>query len=106
MASSSAAAARRLQGKTILITGASSGIGRATALEFAKTAPDNGVRLILTARRIDALNEVKAEIESAVGKGVAVLPVKLDVSNLEEVKQFVPGLPEEWRDIHVLVNNA
>ncbi|KAB5540429.1 hypothetical protein GE09DRAFT_1004881, partial [Coniochaeta sp. 2T2.1] len=103
---SSSAAARRLQGKTILITGASSGIGRATALEFAKTAPDNGVRLILTARRIDALNEVKAEIESAVGKGVAVLPVKLDVSNLEEVKQFVPGLPEEWRDIHVLVNNA
>ena len=103
---SSSAAAQRLQGKTILITGASSGIGRATALEFAKTAPDNGVKLILTARRIDALNEVKAEIEKTVGKGVAVLPVKLDVSNLDEIKQFVPGLPEEWRDIHVLVNNA
>lgn len=102
----SSAAAKRLQGKTVLITGASSGIGRATALEFARTAPQNGLRLILTARRIDALREVAADIEKAVGSGVAVLPVKLDVSNLEEIRQFVPGLPEEWRDIHVLVNNA
>ncbi|KAH8912855.1 NAD(P)-binding protein [Coniochaeta sp. PMI_546] len=104
--SSSSAAAKRLEGKTILITGASSGIGRSTALEFARTAPKNGVKLILTARRIDALQEVAAEISKEVGSGVQVLPVKLDVSNLEEIKQFVPNLPEEWRDIHVLVNNA
>jgi 3-hydroxy acid dehydrogenase/malonic semialdehyde reductase len=102
----STAAAKRLEGKTILITGASSGIGRSTALEFARTAPKNGVKLILTARRIDALHEVAAEISKEVGSGVQVLPVKLDVSNLEEIKQFVPNLPEEWRDIHVLVNNA
>lgn len=103
---SSSAAAKRLQGKTILITGASSGIGRSTALEFARTAPNNGVKLILTARRISALQEVAAEIAKEVGSGVSVLPVKLDVSNLEEISQFVPNLPEEWRDIHVLVNNA
>ncbi len=103
---SSSAAAKRLEGKTILITGASSGIGRSTALEFARTAPNNGVKLILTARRIEALKEVAAEIAKEVGSGVQVLPVKLDVSNLEEIKQFVPSLPEEWRDIHVLVNNA
>ena len=103
---SSSAAAKRLQGKTIVITGASSGIGRATALEFARTAPNNSLKLILTARRIDALKEVAAEIQRETNSGVAVLPVKLDVSNLDEIKQFVPNLPEEWRDIHVLVNNA
>ncbi|OIW32501.1 NAD(P)-binding protein, partial [Coniochaeta ligniaria NRRL 30616] len=105
-AMSSSAAAKRLEGKTILITGASSGIGRSTALEFARTAPNNGVKLILTARRIDALKEVAADISKEVGSGVAVLPVKLDVSNLDEIAQFVPSLPEEWRDIHILVNNA
>jgi 3-hydroxy acid dehydrogenase/malonic semialdehyde reductase len=103
---SSSAAAKRLQGKTVVITGASSGIGRATALEFARTAPNNNLRLIITARRIDVLKEVAAEIEKETNSGVSVLPVQLDVSNLEEIKQFVPNLPEEWRDIHVLVNNA
>ena len=40
------------------------------------------------------------------GDGVQVLPVKLDVSSPDEVRNFVPNLPEEWRDINVLVNNA
>ena len=89
-----------------VVTGASSGIGRSTALEFARTCPSSGLRLILTARRVDALNELAAQIKSEVGEGVAVLPVKLDVSKPDEVRGFVGGLPEEWRDIHVLVNNA
>ncbi|KAH6696762.1 NADP-dependent L-serine/L-allo-threonine dehydrogenase-like protein ydfG [Leptodontidium sp. MPI-SDFR-AT-0119] len=101
----SAAMSKRLEGKTIVITGASSGIGRATAVEFARTAPKN-LRLILTARRIDTLKEVKAEIEKDVGEGVKVLAFKLDVSNPEEVRSFVGNLPEEWREIDVLVNNA
>ena len=96
---------KRLEGKTVLITGASSGIGRSTAVEFARTAPKN-LRLILTARRIDTLKEVAEEIKKEVGEGVKVLPVKLDVSNPEEVRNLVQGLPEEWRDINVLVNNA
>lgn len=100
-----AAAAKRLAGKTVLVTGASSGIGRATALEFARTSPQD-LRLILTARRIDTLNEVAADITKEVGEGVKVLPVKLDVSNPDEVRSFVGNLPEEWRDIDVLVNNA
>lgn len=95
----------RLQGKIIVITGASSGIGRATALEFAKTSP-NDLRLILTARRADVLEEVREEIKQAVGEGVKVLPFKLDVSNPEEVRTFVERLPEEWRGVDVLVNNA
>ncbi|ORY16906.1 NADP-dependent L-serine/L-allo-threonine dehydrogenase [Clohesyomyces aquaticus] len=94
----------RLAGKTIVITGASSGIGKATAIEFARTSPDN-LKLVLTARRIDTLKEIAAEIE-AFAKGVKVLPVKLDVSRPEEVSGFVEGLPQEWRSVDVLVNNA
>lgn len=99
------AAAKRLEGKTILITGASSGIGRSTALEFAKTSPKN-LKIILTARRIDTLKEIAASISKEVGEGVKVLPVKLDVSNAAEVRDFVKGLPEEFKEIDVLVNNA
>ena len=100
------AAAKRLAGKTVVITGASSGIGRSTALEFARTAPNNSLRLILTARRDDILKEVAAEIAKETNDGVKVLPVKLDVSDADAVRGFVGNLPEEWRDIHVLVNNA
>lgn len=102
----SSAAAKRLQDKTVLITGASSGIGRSTAFEFARTAPSNGLKLILTARRADTLKEVAAEIEKETNGGVKVLPVKLDVSSPEEVRSFVPGLPEGWGEVDVLVNNA
>jgi 3-hydroxy acid dehydrogenase / malonic semialdehyde reductase len=101
----SSAMSKRLEGKTIVITGASSGIGRSTAIEFARTSPKN-LRLILTARRIDTLKEIAAEIKKEVGEGVKVLPFKLDVSNPEEVRSFVGNLPEEWREIDVLVNNA
>lgn len=97
--------AKRLEGKTIVITGASSGIGRSTAFEFARSSPNN-LRLVLTARRIDALKEISAAIEKEAGRGVKVLPVKLDVSNADEVRQFVPNLPDEFQDINVLVNNA
>lgn len=101
----SSAVAKRLEGKTIVVTGASSGIGKSTAKEFARTSPKN-LKLILTARRIDTLKEVAAEITKEVGDGVQVLPVKLDVSNPEEVSNFVSSLPEEFREIDVLVNNA
>lgn len=99
------AAAKRLAGKTVLITGASSGIGRSTALEFARTSPKD-LRLILTARREDALKKLAGDIKAEVGDGVKVLPVKLDVSNADEVRSFVGNLPEEWRGIDILLNNA
>jgi 3-hydroxy acid dehydrogenase / malonic semialdehyde reductase len=96
---------KRLEGKTILITGASSGIGRSTAFEFARTSPAN-LKLVLAARRVEALEEIKADIEKEVGSGVKVLPVKLDVANPEEIRGFVGSLPKEYQDIDVLVNNA
>ena len=99
------AVSKRLEGKTILITGASSGIGRSTAFEFARTSLQN-LKLILTARRIDTLKEIAASINAEVGAGVKVLPVQLDVSNPAEVRNFVAGLPAEFQQVDVLVNNA
>ncbi|KOS20689.1 putative oxidoreductase [Escovopsis weberi] len=102
----SAAAAKRLNGKTILITGASAGLGRSTALEFARTNPSGGLRLIVTARRLETLRKLAAEIAAETAGGVEVLPVQLDVTDASAVRGFVDSLPEAWRDIHVLVNNA
>ncbi|KAL8372405.1 hypothetical protein RB595_001957 [Gaeumannomyces hyphopodioides] len=102
---SSSAMAKRLEGKTIVITGASSGIGRSCAFEFARTSPKD-LKLVLTARRIDTLKEVAAQIAAEVGPGVKVLPFRLDVSNPGEVRGFVQALPDEFCDIDVLVNNA
>ncbi|KAH8425450.1 oxidoreductase, short chain dehydrogenase/reductase family [Aspergillus melleus] len=99
------AMAKRLEGKTILVTGASSGIGRSTALEFARTSPKN-LKLIVTARRLESLNQLAQDITQEVGEGVKVLPVKLDVSNPEEIKSFVSSLPADFQEIDVLVNNA
>ncbi|ODA80542.1 hypothetical protein RJ55_03501 [Drechmeria coniospora] len=80
-------------GKTILITGASSGIGRSTALGFARTCP-NDLRLILAARRIDVLRELATEIANEVGIGVKLLPVKLDVSKSDEGVARAPEIDE------------
>jgi len=96
--------AQRLSGKTVLITGASAGIGRATALEFSRSSPD--IRLILTARRVDALKEVAQQLESESQGMTEVLPVKFDISNQDEVRTFLDKLPEGWKAIDVLVNNA
>lgn len=102
---SSSAMSKRLEGKTVVITGASSGIGLATAKEFARTAPKN-LKLVLTARREDKLQDLAKEIEKEVGSGVKIHPVKLDVSNAEQVRSFVGKLPKEFQEIDVLVNNA
>ena len=63
-----------------VVTGASSGIGRSTAVEFSRTSPGS-LKLILTARRLDTLKDLAEAIKKDVGEGVKVLPVKLDVSN-------------------------
>lgn len=96
---------QRLEGKTVLVTGASSGIGKSVATEFARTSP-NSLKIILTARRVDKLEEVAAQIENEISHGVKVLSVRLDVSNPEEVRRFHGELPDDFKDIDILVNNA
>lgn len=86
--------------KTVFITGASSGIGRATARIFAA----NGYRLIINGRRQERLLDLKEELTSAYGTELILLP--FDVSKNEEVELAVASLPTEWKSIDVLVNNA
>jgi 3-hydroxy acid dehydrogenase/malonic semialdehyde reductase len=96
---------QRLSGKTVLVTGASSGIGKSTALEFARTSPEN-LKLILTARRINSLNQLAEDINKEFGSGVRVLAVQLDISKPDQVHGFVSRLPDDFQHIDVLVNNA
>ena len=94
-----------LKDKAVVITGASSGIGRSTAFEFARTSPSD-LKLVLTARRIDTLQQIAADINKEVGNGVKVVPIQLDISKPEEVRAFLGKLPDEVKQIDVLVNNA
>ena len=85
--------------KTVLITGATSGIGLACARKFAQ----NGDRLILTGRNEQRLNEIRKELTE---KGTEVLTLAFDVRNREVAEKLMKELPEEWKKIDVLVNNA
>jgi 3-hydroxy acid dehydrogenase/malonic semialdehyde reductase len=84
--------------KTIFITGASAGFGEACARAFAS----EGHRLILTARRIEKLEKLRDELDTAAGVHIA----QLDVRDNAEVEAVVAFLPEDFREIDVLLNNA
>jgi len=84
--------------RTIFITGASSGFGKACARAFAA----EGNRLILTARREEKLIELRDELVNAAGVHI----VQLDVRDRTAVEEAVASLPEEFCNIDVLVNNA
>jgi 3-hydroxy acid dehydrogenase/malonic semialdehyde reductase len=90
-----------LRNKTVFITGASSGIGRATAKAFA----EQGARLLLCARRIDRLTELAGELAS-LEADPDVFTFRLDVQDPVAVHETLANLPEEWRAIDILVNNA
>jgi 3-hydroxy acid dehydrogenase / malonic semialdehyde reductase len=84
--------------KTILITGATSGFGEACARKFAAAG---GYNLIITGRRRERLEALKQELE-----GASVLPLVFDVRNKEAVFSAIAGLPQAWRQIDILINNA
>ena len=85
--------------KTVLITGATSGIGLGCARKFA----ENGDRLILTGRNEQRLAEICKELTD---KGTLVLTLAFDVRDSKKAQQLISQLPQEWQEIDVLVNNA
>jgi len=86
--------------RVVFITGASAGIGAACARAFAA----EGAKLLLAARRVERLEAMEVDLLEA--GAAAVHAFRLDVQDREAVEQAIARLPEEWRAIDVLVNNA
>lgn len=84
--------------KTALITGATSGIGKATAYEFAK----HNIDLILCGRRKDRLDSIKNEL----GSQVNIHTLEFDVRDKDEVFKAIDSLPDSFKTIDILINNA
>ncbi|MCU0507262.1 MAG: SDR family NAD(P)-dependent oxidoreductase [Anaerolineae bacterium] len=89
-----------IKGRIALVTGASSGIGQATAEGLAA----EGARLILAARRIERLEELAARLKTA--HATPTLLIQLDVRDRAAVEAKLAHLPAEWADVDILVNNA
>lgn len=86
--------------KIAFITGASAGIGAATA----KLLASQQYNLILAARRVESLKKLSDELTTQFG--ISTLVVKLDVRNRNEVAETIAAFPKDWQKINVLVNNA
>ncbi len=90
----------KLKNKTVFITGATSGIGKACAEIFAKEKTN----LILTGRRIERLKSLAKRLEME--NGISIKCIKLDVRDYNEVKNAVISLDNKWNKIDILINNA
>jgi 3-hydroxy acid dehydrogenase / malonic semialdehyde reductase len=86
--------------KTVMITGATAGFGKATAEIFAK----NGYNIIITGRRKERLAELEQKLLSY--GNIKVLSLNFDVRNRDETTSVINMLPTEWKAIDILVNNA
>jgi len=90
-----------IKGKVVIVTGASSGIGEATARQFGL----EGARVVLAARRVDRLESLAQEI-GATGTGAETLVVQADLSKLEDIQSLINQTLNQFGRIDVLVNNA
>lgn len=86
--------------KTALITGATAGIGKAIAIKFAQ----NGINVIVSGRRQEKLSALAKQL--AEHTSVKVIPLRMDVTSRREVEDAINYLPDEWKAIDMLVNNA
>lgn len=86
--------------KIVLITGATSGIGKASALEFAS----KGYNIVLCGRRLDRLQSLKAQLE--LNHGINCYILSFDVRSEQEVKDSLDSLPLHWKAVDILLNNA
>ena len=86
--------------RTIFITGATSGFGQAIAEKFAAT----GDHLIITGRRKDRLEKLSFDLQKDFG--IKVLPLNFDVRDKDSVFREIQNMPEQWRSIDILINNA
>jgi NADP-dependent 3-hydroxy acid dehydrogenase YdfG len=86
--------------KNVIVTGATSGIGKQTAIIFAK----HGYNVAITGRRKDKLKELKNYLTDKYG--VEIMDLCFDIRNFEAVKKAITGLKKSWKKIDVLVNNA
>jgi len=89
----------RLKDKVAVITGAARGIGKATALKFAK----EGAKIVVTDMTLDAINET---VEEAMALGAEVLAYAANVVNKDEMGKVVEDVVSKWSKIDILVNNA
>jgi len=89
-----------LSDKIVFITGASSGIGRACAFEFAR----EGANLILSARRSERIKDLAESIKKDFG--VKTHFIQFDVRDINKTKESVSSLPEEFKKVDILINNA
>jgi len=89
-----------LKNKVVFITGVTSGIGKSCTYAFAK----EGANVIISARRLNLVNEIAEDIRK--NFGVKVHAFKLDVRNRSDVIKAVNSLPEEFKKIDILINNA
>lgn len=91
---------KNIKNKIVFISGASSGIGKACAEGFAQA----GAHLILCARSIEKVEELSQELKEKYQ--IEILTCKLDVQDKVAVAEVIDGLPENWKKIHILINNA
>ena len=89
-----------MKDKIVFITGATSGIGEGCARKFAS----EGANLILNGRNVAKLESLKAELESAYGIEVCLLP--FDVRQRQAASEALNSLQGKWKDIDILINNA